>query len=283
MTAALFTAEDWKVTRQPLRYHGAKFRVATWIVPFIPQHDTYVEVFGGAAGVLLRKEPSKIEVYNDLDKQVVNFWKVMRDRTTCAELARAVDFTPFAREEFEASYEPSDDPVEAARRFVVRCFFGFGTAGSVDVRDSNGFRSCDLRRSSTYNRDWNGAPEAIVRAGNRFKDCTIENLDFRILIPKFDSETTFYYVDPPYLMETRQAGGKGYVHELSKECHRQLAWMLKAVKGKVMISGYPSSLYESLYDGWQRREKKVAAAGQRGAVSRTEVLWMNYEPPTPPP
>jgi DNA adenine methylase len=278
MTAELFT--EAQVTRQPLRYHGAKFRVAGWIIGFMPEHRAFVEVFGGAAGVLLRKPKARVEVYNDLDGQVVNFWRVLRDPEKCQQLARLVDFTPFSRQEFEDSYEPCADPVEAARRFVVRCFFGFGTAGSCDVNDSNGFRSCDLRRSSTYNRDWNGAPEAIVRAGTRFKDATIENLDFRKLIPKFDSEETFFYVDPPYLMETRKAGGKGYVHELTKRDHEQLAWILKGVKGKVAISGYPSSLYDGLYSDWHRESKEVAAAGQRGAVSRTEVLWMNYTPPT---
>lgn len=265
-----------EVIRPPLRYHGGKFRLATWIIPRIPPHRVYVEVFGGAAGVLIRKTRSQIEVYNDLDNQVVNFFRVLRDEGQRSKLLRLVDLTPFAREEFEASYEPSEDLVEAARRFVVRCFFGHGTC-SMDPADSNGFRSCDIRAGKTYAREWSGVPAAIAVAANRVTGVTIENLDWKYLIPKFDGPDTFFYVDPPYLAETRSAGGKGYVHEMSTECHRQLAWMLKQVKGKVAISGYPSSLYEGLYGDWRSDTKHTTANGQRGAVPRIERLWMNYE------
>lgn len=263
------------VKRPPLRYHGGKFKLAPWIIPQIPAHRHYVEVFGGAAGVLLRKQRSQVEVYNDLDTQVVNFFRVLRNAEDAAALIRQVDFTPFSRDEFEASYLGSNDPVEAARQFVTRCFLGHGTC-SMDPTDSNGFRSCDVRAGKSYAREWSGVPAAIAVAANRMTGVTIENLDFRKLIPKFDSPNTFFYVDPPYLMETRSAGGKGYVHEMSTECHRQLAWILKQVKGKVAISGYPSSLYETLYEGWRYESKAVTANGQKGAVQRTEKLWMNY-------
>jgi DNA adenine methylase len=277
MTAELFT--EAQVTRPPIRWHGGKFRLAPWVVPHFPPHHTYVEAFGGGAGVLLRKKRSHLEIYNDLDGQAVNFWRVLRDPETRAELARLVDFTPFSREEFESSYIPSEDPVEAARRFTVRCFFGHGTC-SIDPRDSNGFRSCDIRAGKSYAREWNGVPAAIVVAGNRFSGVTIEHLDWRKLLPKFDDPTTLFYLDPPYVMETRQAGGKGYVHEMTTRDHEQLAWMVAGVKGHVAISGYPSSLYDRLYAGWHRVEKQTNANGQRGSVSRTEVLWMNYTPPT---
>lgn len=279
MSAPTVTAHELfalsEVKRPPLRYHGGKFRLAPWIIERIVPHRAYVEVFGGAAGVLIRKTRSKIEVYNDLDSQVVNFFRVLRDMDHRAELLRLVDLTPFSREEFEASYEPSADPVEAARRFVVRCFLGHGTC-SMDPRDSNGFRSCDIRAGKSYAREWSGVPAAIAVAANRMTGVTIENLDWRKLIPKFDSPDTFFFVDPPYLAETRSAGGKGYVHELSTECHRNLAWMLKKVKGKVAISGYPSTLYEDLYGDWRSDTKHTTANGQRGSVPRVERLWMNY-------
>lgn len=267
-------------TRQPLRWHGAKFREATrFIVPLIPEHFAYVEIFGGAAGVLLRKPQSKVEVYNDIDKQLVNFWAVLRDDASRKKLADLIGFTPFSRHEFDESYEPCECPIEAARRFVIRCYFGFGTAGSGILSDTNGFRSCDMKRSSTYARDWECIPQAIIDAGERMKPVTIECLDFRLLIPKFDSPDTFFYADPPYLDNARKRGGKGYTHEVTDRCHEELAWMLRACKGKVAVSGYPSSRYEEWYKGWIRRQKQVAAAGQRGAVLRDEVIWMNYEPP----
>lgn len=270
-----------EVQRPPLRYHGGKFRLAPWIIEHLPTHRVYVEVFGGAAGVLIRKQRSKIEVYNDLDSQVVNYFRVLRDQERRDELAAMVALTPFSRDEFEASYEAATDPVEAARRFVVRCFLGHGTC-SMDPRDSNGFRSCDIRAGKSYAREWRGLPEAITTAGERLCGVTIEHLDFRKLIPKFDHVDTCFYVDPPYLAETRDAGGKGYVHEMTTECHRQLAWLLHRVKGKVLLSGYPSSLYEGLYADWRCENKMVSANGQRGAVPREERLWMNFEPETSP-
>ncbi|MBK8477480.1 MAG: DNA adenine methylase [Opitutaceae bacterium] len=105
---------------------------------------------------------------------------------------------------------------------------------------------------------------------------TIENLDFRKIIPKFDSPDTLFYIDPPYPMSTRSAGGKGYVHEMADECHRQLAWLLHQSQGKVAISGYACPLYDQLYADWRRDEKPTTANGQRGSVPRNEVLWMNY-------
>lgn len=126
----------------------------------------------------------------------------------------------------------------------------------MDPTDSNGFRSCDIRAGKTYARELAGVPASIVTAANRLRGVTIENLDFRKLIPKFDSAETFFYVDPPYLAGTRSAGGKGYVHEMTTECHRQLAWLLNKARGKVAISGYQSDLYSTLYGGWRRAKKR---------------------------
>ena len=265
-----------EVTRPPLRYHGGKFRLAPWIIPQIPPHRHYVEVFGGAAGVLLRKTRSHVEVYNDLDSQVVNLFKILRNREDTLELCRMVELTPFSREEFNNSYEPSLHPLEAARRFIVRCYFGHGTC-SVDPKDSNGYRSCDVRAGKSYAREWTGIPLALSVSSDRFKGVTIENIDYRKLIPKFDTSETFFYVDPPYTLGSRNAGGKGYVHEMSDEDHRQLSWILHRVKGKAAISGYPSSLYDDLYSDWRKDTKEVGANGQRGSVKRVECLWMNYQ------
>lgn len=264
-----------EMKRPPLRYHGGKWRIAPWIIQQLPEHNAYVEVFGGAAGVLLRKPRSIIEVYNDIDSQVFNFFRVLRDEKMHDELIRQVDLTPFSREEFDLAYESSEDRVEAARRFCARTFFGHGTS-SMDPLDSNGFRSCDIRAGKSYAREWAGIPNAIAAAADRFRGVTIENLDFKKLIPKFDHTDTLFYIDPPYPMSTRSAGGKGYVHELSDHEHRQLAWLLKAAKAKVLLSGYACRLYNELYSDWRREEKKTTANGQVGAVTRTEILWANF-------
>lgn len=265
-----------QLSRPPLRYHGGKWRIAPWIIAQMPEHKAYVEVFGGAASVLLRKPRSTIEVYNDLDSQVFNFFRVLRDPAMRERLIELVDLTPFSREEFELGHLPCEDMVEAARRFAVRTSMGHGTS-SMDPSDSNGFRSCDIRAGKAYAREWAGIPAAIAAAADRFRGVTIENLDYRKLLPKFEEPDTLFYVDPPYPMSTRQNNGKGYVHEMSDHDHRQLAWLLKASKAKVMLSGYSCRLYDELYPEWRRQEKKTTANGQVGAVQRTEILWMNFD------
>jgi DNA adenine methylase len=266
------------IIRPPLRWHGGKFRLASWVIAHFVAHLNYVEVFGGAAGILLRRKRAKVEVYNDLDEQVVGFFRVLRDAELCQRLIRLVDMTPFSRAEFELSYAAAAEPVEAARRFVVRCFMGHGTC-SVDPRDSNGFRSCDIRSGKSYAREWAGVPAAIAAAADRLQGVTIEHMDFRKLIPKFDAPETLFYIDPPYLMSTRNAGGKGYVHEMDAEAHRQLGWLMQNIKGKAVVSHYPHPMYDEMYAGWHKVEKATTANGQRGAVPRTECLWMNFAPP----
>lgn len=262
-----------EVKRPPLRYHGGKFRLAPWIIGHLPAHCHYVEVFGGGAGVLLRKPRSRIEVWNDLDSQVFNFFQVLRDGEKCSRLCDLISLTAFSRDEFDLSFLQCEDAVEAARRFVVRTHMGHGTS-SMDPSDSNGFRSCDIRAGKSYAREWLGIPDAVRMAAERMRGVTLENLDFRKLIPKFDDVDTLFYVDPPYMASTRDAGGKGYVHELSEQDHRQLLWLLKGCKGKVALSGYSCGLYEEALGGWRRAQKVSQANGQRGAVSRVECLWL---------
>lgn len=276
----LFDPETIK--RPPLRWYGGKFRLASWIIGHFVEHAAFVEVFGGACGVLLRRKAAKIEVYNDLDQQAVNFFRVLRDPELRDRLIELVDLTPFSRDEFELSYAACSDPVEAARRFVTRCFLGHGTC-SIDPNDSNGFRSCDIRAGKSYSREWAGVPVAIAAAADRMRGVTIENIDYRKLIPKFDEPSTLFYLDPPYLMQTRSAGGKGYVHEMSVEDLRQLAWLLNNLKGKAIISHYPHPMYDEMYpaSNWCKATKQTSANGQRGAVPRTECLWMNFDPPSP--
>ena len=189
--------------------------------------------------------------------------------------ARLVELTPFSREEFELSYEATINPVEAARRFVTRCYMGHGTC-SIDPKDSNGFRSRDVQAGKSYAREWAGIPHALQDAAKRFMGVTIEHLDFRKLIPKFDDENTLLYVDPPYPMETRKAGGKGYVHEMATEDHKQLAWLLNNSKSKVILSTYPSDLYSELFADWKCLKKIVTANGQKGSVKREELLYLNF-------
>jgi DNA adenine methylase len=266
-------------TRPLLRYHGGKWRLAEWIVSQFPAHNIYVEPFGGAASVLLRKPRSYAEVYNDLDGEIVNLFRVMRDRG--ADLQRAIELTPYAREEFFISFEPTEDPLERARRTMMRSFMGFGGNLTRANRDQTpqrtGFRTYSKKnRGAIPAQDWKNLPAALPATIDRIKGVIIEQRPAIEVMEEHDSPETLHYVDPPYVHSTRgfDAGGsiRGYRFEMSDEEHRELAKCLKGLAGAVILSGYACKLYDGdLYSSWERIEKPSMADGAR---SRTEVLWL---------
>ncbi|WP_225045011.1 DNA adenine methylase [Pseudomonas aeruginosa] len=260
--------------RPILRYHGGKWLLAPWIIQHLAAHHTYIEPFGGAASVLLRKARSYAEVYNDLDGDVVNLFRVARDRGE--ELRQALALTPFAREEFEASYAETSDPLERARRMVVRSFQGFGSAAASGER--TGFRSTSARSGTAPALDWRNYPDALAAITERLQGVVIENRDALVLMEHHDRPSTLHYVDPPYVHSTRStkvrhnATGKSYRHELDDDQHRDLAAFLKGLSGMVVLSGYPCPLYDELYSTWHRLERNALADGAR---DRIECLWLN--------
>lgn len=261
-------------TRPIVRYHGGKWMLAPWIISYFPEHRVYVEPFGGGGSVLLRKPRSKAEVYNDLDGEIVNLFRVARDQGE--DLRRALELTPFARDEFVASYEPSADPLEQARRTIVRAFMGFGSSAATQGkskkggRPSTGFRSNSDRSGTTPAQDWRHYPAEFSAIIARLQGVVIENRDALEVIQMHDSPTTLHYIDPPYVAETRDAG-KDYRHEMTDADHERLASVLLKAEGAVIVSGYPCNLYEDLYHDWTRAERAALADG---AAPRTEVLWM---------
>lgn len=162
-----------KTTRPVLRYHGGKFRLAQWVMSFFPEHTCYVEPFGGAAGVLLQKERAYAEVYNDLDRTVVNFFRVLRDPALRQALIESLVMTPYSREDFELAWEPTADPVEEARRLAIRAQMGFGSPGAT--KGTTGFRIDTKREYGTAQHLWSVYPDAIAAAGQRFSGVLIEN------------------------------------------------------------------------------------------------------------
>lgn len=265
------------IQRPILRWHGGKWVLASWIISHFPaRYRNYIEPFGGAASVLLKKPRSSVEVYNDLDDEIISFFKTLRDDQLCCKLVRACYLTPFGRREFDLAYEKTDDMVERARRLIVRCSHGFGSH-SHNIENCNGFRTNDTKGHKSYAREFCGLPDIILQVADRFKGVTIETRKALELIPMYDAADSLFYCDPPYVMGLRKCNGKGYSHEMSNHDHRQLAWVLKQVKGKVVLSGYPCHLYDTeLYPSWRRVEKKSSAGGQRGRTPRTEVLWLNF-------
>jgi DNA adenine methylase len=261
-------------TRPALRYHGGKFRLAPWIMQFFPPHACYVEPFGGAAGVLLQKPRVYAEVYNDLDGDVVNFFRVVRDPKLRADLIEACRLTPYAREEFNQAYEPTDDPLERARRVCIRAAMGFGSAGATKA--STGFRTDTRRKYGTAQHNWAAYPEALACIGERFAGVLIEHRDAVDVLQAHDGDDTLLFVDPPYVHETRSMRNRGgYRHELDDAGHQRLLEALLAVDGMVVLCGYATDLYDDTLRGWRRHSTEARISGGRGTSLRTEVVWLN--------
>jgi DNA adenine methylase len=267
------------VTRPALRYHGGKWKLAPWLQLFFPPHRIYVEAFGGGASVLLRKPRVYGEVYNDLDCEVVNVFRMLRDRG--GELHELLRLTPFARAEFKLSYEPSPDPLEQARRTIARSFMGFGSAAATG--ENSGFRANSNRSGTTPAHDWANLSEAVPALIERLRGVVIENRDAMAVAAHHDAPDALHYFDPPYVHSTRsgkvrgtmtqgRASGKAYRHEMDDAAHRAFALIAHGLEGMVVISGYPCQLYTELFGAWERFERPSFADGAR---ARTEVVWIN--------
>jgi DNA adenine methylase len=216
------TANLIQVERPVLRYHGGKWKLAEWIIGLFPPHRAYVEAFGGGASVLLQKPRSHGEVYNDLDSEIVNVFRVLRDVEQAKDLDRRLRLTPYSREEFRLSYEDTADPVEAARRTIVRSFQGF-TSASVTKVHKTGFRSNANRNGTTPARDWVHHADHIQSFVERMQGVVIENRQAAEVIERHDSRDTLIYADPPYVSSTRFAGAHWkdcYRHEMNDDDHR---------------------------------------------------------------
>jgi DNA adenine methylase len=256
------------VSRPALRWHGGKWVLAPWIIAQFPAHRVYVEPFGGAMSVLIRKPRSYAEIYNDLDDDAVNFFRVLRgDRAD--ELVQQLRLTPFARSEFAEAYQPAVDAVEQARRLVIRSFMGFGSNGHAR---STGFRANSNRSGTTPAHDWVNYADVLPHLIERLRGVVIENKDAKEVMATHDGPETLHYVDPPYVFSTRSDLSKDYAHELSDAEHSSLLDFLRGLRGSVVLSGYPSPLYDAALPGWQRISRKALADG---ASERTEVLWIN--------
>lgn len=256
------------VPRPVLRWHGGKWLLAPWIIEHFPTHQVYVEPFGGAASVLMRKERSYAEIYNDLDGDVVNLFRVLRSDRAEA-LVEAVRLTPFSRTEFAEAYHETADDFERARRLIIRSFMGFGSNGHNKL---TGFRANSNRSGTTPAHDWVNYPDSLAQVVKRVAGVTIESKDACAVMEQHDAPSTLHYVDPPYVMDTRSDDGADYAHEMDDADHRAMLECLKGLEGFVVLSGYPHQIYDDALTGW-RRVEKVALAD--GAKKRIEVLWIN--------
>lgn len=268
MTAPVTIGKAKGPHRPVLRWHGGKWLLAPWIISEMPKHRVYVEPFGGAGSVLIRKPRCYAEVWNDLDGHVVNLFQVLRsDRAS--ELVEMLRLTPFASDEFQQAYQPTDCPVEKARRLVIRSFMGFGSNGHNRL---TGFRSNSNRLGTTPAHDWINYPDALVAVIERLKGVVVLNRDACEVMAGHDGPETLHYVDPPYVMDTRSDAGADYAHEMDDSDHENLLDFLDGLTGMVMLSGYPHEIYDTRLAHWTRITRKALADG---AKTRTEVLWLN--------
>lgn len=252
--------------RAVLKYPGAKNRIANWICSYIPKHNVYLEPYGGSLAVLLNKEPCHIETANDLDNEVVNYFRVIRN--DAEKLKKLIESTPYSRTEYERAYEIAEDEIERARRFCVRCWMGFGCGNLY----KNGFKSGQQSHSPNPAKAWAQLPEIIDMAAERLKNVQIECLPALELIKRYNTEDVFMYIDPPYLHSTRK--NYLYKYEMKDSEHEELLKVLVAHPGKILLSGYENEMYKDYLSGWEKAYKSTNA---EHGLSRTEVLWMNYD------
>lgn len=212
-------------------------------------------------------------MYNDLDGEVVNLFRVLRDPELNQRLQDACCLTPYARDEFCNAQEPATDPIERARRMVVRACMGFGSAAGVGGQ--SGFRSDSKRKYATAAHLWERYPANLAAVCLRLQGVIIENKDALAVMRAHDADTTLYYIDPPYVPDTRVQSNRYYAHEMTIEGHEQLLAVSKTMTGMVMISGYDTEVYNDMLTGWVKTEKTSRISAGRGTKVRTECLWHN--------
>lgn len=251
-----------------LMYYGSKSSISSWIIGFFPPHDTFVDIMGGSAAVLLAKEQVKLEVYNDLNHHLVNFFKVLREQPE--ELVRLIGLTPYARQEHEVCRHPCDDPLESARRFF--CSSWMGISGMPHDKKT-GMRTLSHagQRYTSHPKSMRQAQERLHTISERIRYTQIECKQWDEILARYDRDKTLIYFDPPYVKSTRTAKNM-YHYEWDDDLHMAAAEKIKQADSYVVVSGYESDLYSDLYNDWPVFSKTMTA---NAGTKRTERLWLS--------
>ncbi len=268
-------------------WYGGKFNHLNWLLPLLPKTQHYCEPYGGSAAVLLNKKPAAVETYNDIDGEITNFFKVLRNEQET--LIKAIGLTPFSREELRiACEEPTKElsDLERARHFFVRA--RQVRTGLAQTASAGRWAHCKLtsraNMAGAVSR-WLGSVEGLSEIVQRLLRVQIENAPAIEVIQRYDSIDTLFYCDPPYPHDSR-TDINAYKYEMTEAEHRKLANILHAVQGKVALSGYHSPLMNELYGDWNYIESAPKKAHSTNTNSdnvkqeRTEVLWINYDTPS---
>jgi len=276
--------------RAPFQYFGGKSKMLAKLLPLLPPHRVYVEPFCGAASLFFAKQPSPVEVLNDLNEDVVNVFRVLQDKETHEELRFRLMYTPYARAEFIRALEMRGQkdltPVERAWAFLVRQNMGLGGTARTSGNWGRVFIS-NQGCADTCN-NWLMRLSMLDAWRWRLMTVQIDCRDALEVIRYWDSSDTLFYIDPPYVTETRKRLNT-YAHEMTDERHKELVGLLLGVKGKAVVSGYEHPLYSPFAQaGWKVHKfhtvcfaaGRVRGSGLQGngnslaKVPRTEVVWV---------
>ena len=260
-----------------IRYPGAKWGIASWIIDHFPtdyEKMVYLEPFAGSGAVFFNKQPGAVETINDLDGDVVNMFRILRERPD--ELRRALELTPYSREEYNLAFEPCEDPLEKARRFIVKTTQAIG----AKMDGKCGWRNHKQIKIGGTACKWNGIADTIDVAARRLKGDTthlvqIERMDALRLIRRYNTPEALIYCDPPYVRSTRKSG-KMYRCEMTNDRHQELLEIITHSQAKVVISGYECDLYSDYLKHWN---KYVTEVRTTSADVAQEVIWTNYDLP----
>jgi DNA adenine methylase len=263
-------------------WYGGKYSHLDWLLPLLPDATHFCDVFGGSAAVLINRDPSPVETYNDIDSELVIFFRVLRNQKEA--LVEAIGLTPFSREELAIACKPLGGDVselERARRFFVRA--RQVRTGLAQTASAGRWAHCLLTSragmAGAVSR-WLGSIEDLSAIAQRLLRVQIENAPAIEVIERYDSAETLFYCDPPYVHTTR-GDARAYRYEMTDRDHEVMAELLNSVKGKVAVSGYDGTLYEKLFEGWNRIESPAKLC-HSVKQERTEVLWLNYDAPKVP-
>lgn len=253
-----------------LHYPGSKRRIAPWIINQMPPHHSYLEPYFGGGAVLFQKSPSRIETVNDLEGDVVNFFRTLQKPEEREELIRRLTYTPYAREVYDQSFtEEPQSGVEKAVQFAVRSMQSHG----FRITEKCGWKKDVHGREAAYAvRYWNELPEVLAMMAARLKQVQIERKPALELIRAFNHKNVLMYLDPPYVLSTRTR--KQYRHEMTDEEHEALLAEVVESKAMIMISGYDNDLYNKYLSGWNKAQIPARA---QNSLPRVETLWMNYD------
>lgn len=264
--------------RAVFRYPGSKWSIAEWIISHFPEgyeKMVYLEPFLGSGAVFFNKRPGAVETINDLDDDVVNLFQILRERPE--DLKKALWLTPNSREEYDRAFEPCEDSLEQARRFMVRTTQAIGAKLG---HGKCGWRNHKQMKIGGTACKWAGITETIDEAAARLRGGTknlvqIEKMDALRLIERYNTPDALIYIDPPYVRSTRKSGAL-YVHEMTDEGQKRLLGLIASSKAKIIISGYDSEMYNEMLKGW--RTDSTMSQTTSTEMAR-EKIWMNYSPP----